>query len=839
MKNKNKCIPIFFASDNNFAKAMTVAMASILENTKSFIEFYVLENQISDEVKAGINQLRKQYKNCSVEYLKINMERFKDFPELHLTLNAYSRYLISKFKPNLKKIIYLDVDTIVNFDIQELYNINLEGNIIGAVSRHPSQLKQDWLLEHAKVLGITAENCFNSGVLLIDNQKWVENNITEKLFKKTYELLPVLKFADQDVLNVIFADKFKKLDYKYNTLSYLAKSLIEENPEDEIKNFKIIHYADKKPWLSPDVFGSEYFWKYARMTIFFDDFLGKNSKTIHIGFTISNNYSCHLATTMASILHNAKPDDNLHFYILNAGDISEENKRRIDILKSIKDFSLDYVKVNNSEFEKYVTGCHISTNYRLKIASFMPNLDKILFLDVDTIVCESLLPLWQEDITNYYMAAAINPCIKAEIDYVKEDAHLLPEKPFNTGVTLINLKKWREDNIETKLLETINWYSTRHQRVPDQNAMNIVMKNKIKEIPQKYNACPILAFVQKEPWNYDDKEMLKQAFEKPAILHYASAREFKVWDDSSLPYADFYWKYLKMTPYHKEMLNNLKTLKRPCLPRLEIHIVDHCNLNCRGCTHFCNIAPKKFTDINVLSKDLLEISTKLEFGEIKLLGGEPLLHPDIHLFFYEVRKIFPTTKIILTSNLILLDKMDDRFWEGMKANDIRFQLTKYPPLNDKFQHYIDLINKKGIIIDNIHVADEFWLMRNPKGDSNPQEIYSTCCEAYCRQLRNGRLYICPDACYMDYYNKYFKKNIPVDKGIDIYTNTGEQLYQYLTIPKETCKYCGPKKMVKWQQSKKQIDEWNTDIKDEAIHTNNKKKSFLKALMTIKILSRQL
>ena len=247
----------------------------------------------------------------------------------------------------------------------------------------------------------------------------------------------------------------------------------------------------------------------------------------------------------------------------------------------------------------------------------------------------------------------------------------------------------------------------------------------------------------------------------------------------------------------------------PQLPRLEIHIVDHCNLNCRGCTHFCNIAPENFLNIEDFIRDLTESVKKINFGEIKLMGGEPLLHPDLHLFLCEARRICPDKEIVLITNCILLDKMTDTFWNAVRDNNISITLSKYPPLDAKFSHYADMFASKGVKIARIVTADQFWLLRNPNGNSKPHETYQKCLNAYCRHLRKGRLYICPDACYMDYYNNYFNKNIPVDEGIDIYKHSSREIYKYLTTSKETCKYCTTKRTyVPWSRSEKREDEWN-------------------------------
>lgn len=297
-----------------------------------------------------------------------------------------------------------------------------------------------------------------------------------------------------------------------------------------------------------------------------------HTQTINIAFTISDNYSYHLATTVSSILSNSDSSDTFHFYVLNSGDISDENKRKIQSLKNIKDFDIDWIVVDNNQFINYSTGCHISTNYRLKAASLLKNLDKVIFMDVDTIVLRSLSELWSEDISEYYFGAVIDACTNAFLDYVDDIRDLFPQIPYNTGVMVINLKKWRQDNIEEKLFDTISWYSKKYQRTPDQNALNIVCKDKIKSLDIRYGACPTLAFVQEKPWDYDDKEGLKYSFEKPYILHYASRRELKPWLIPSLPYADFYWKYCKLTPYYEETLCNMVINN---IPKSEPQQIEH------------------------------------------------------------------------------------------------------------------------------------------------------------------------------------------------------------------------------------------------------------------------
>ena len=75
----------------------------------------------------------------------------------------------------------------------------------------------------------------------------------------------------------------------------------------------------------------------------------------------------------------------------------------------------------------------------------------------------------------------------------------------------------------------------------------------------------------------------------------------------------------------------------------QIHIVDHCNLNCRGCYHFSSLSEESFLDIDEFEKDIQRLGTLFDgcMERILLLGGEPLLHPDINKFIITVRRYFP------------------------------------------------------------------------------------------------------------------------------------------------------------------------------------------------------
>ena len=122
MTNK---IPVFLSSDNNYAPFIATTIASICNNTKSFIEFYILDSGISEGNKEKILSLSNKFDNFSLEYIFIDVQKyFKNFRSIpYITLSTYNRIFIPEKNKKNEKIIYLDCDLIVTSDISELYNI--------------------------------------------------------------------------------------------------------------------------------------------------------------------------------------------------------------------------------------------------------------------------------------------------------------------------------------------------------------------------------------------------------------------------------------------------------------------------------------------------------------------------------------------------------------------------------------------------------------------------------------------------------------------------------------------------------------------------------------------
>lgn len=245
---------IFFASDDKFAKYLCVALTSLLINAdkKDVFNFYILDSGISEKSKLNILKLRK-IKDFEIEYIRTDENIFKNLPLSsacpHIPLQTYFRYLIPYFKPDIEKCFYFDCDIIVKGSLQKLWNLSLEDNYAAVVE----ELYKESPADAAR---FNLKHSFNAGVLLINNKKWVEDNIMEKLFSNTLYLAEnnLLRWNDQDVLNYTFREKVIYVSPKYNLQqnAYFDgqhSCYTEEEMDIARQNPVIIHYNGyQKPW---------------------------------------------------------------------------------------------------------------------------------------------------------------------------------------------------------------------------------------------------------------------------------------------------------------------------------------------------------------------------------------------------------------------------------------------------------------------------------------------------------------------------------------------------------------------------------------------------------------
>ena len=275
-------------------------------------------------------------------------------------------------------------------------------------------------------------------------------------------------------------------------------------------------------------------------------------------------------------------------------------------------------------------------------------------------------------------------------------------------------------------------------------------------------------------------------------------------------------KNMIMRPAQRWMRSLLTYVRPPELHYLELHLTDHCNLNCKGCGHYCPLVQNKFADLEQHKKDMKRLSQLFRnIHTIRLMGGEPLLHPQVVLFILETRSVFPKASIKFVTNGSLLPSATQEFWKACRDTHTSIDLTVYPPLRKNLADYLALCKAEGISVVPREV-ETFFAHHNLKGDSDKIKAFDICKSVfYCPFLQNGRLYTCAMPALVHYFNERFGHAIPEDGGIDIHEDplTGRAILRKLLQPIETCKWCSYDfPSFKWDVSSRTAEEWETDVR---------------------------
>ena len=248
-----------------------------------------------------------------------------------------------------------------------------------------------------------------------------------------------------------------------------------------------------------------------------------------------------LAALIRSIEINHAGNERIVLYIVEDG-LTSGNKRKIQELVNPEKTQINWLSMADAlprgiQLPLDHSSYPLNIYARLFIPYFLPaSLEKALYLDVDMLVLHDISILWQQDISNFYLAAVPDPRIKTvdnEWGGIKNyrDFGLQPKTPyFNTGLLLVNLTKWRKDNIASQIIAIIQANKT-SANYPDQYGLNVVLANRWLALDSLWNC------------------FASEDISDPYIIHFISRKPiYKTYDNNPRYYRLFY-SYLNQTPW--------------------------------------------------------------------------------------------------------------------------------------------------------------------------------------------------------------------------------------------------------------------------------------------------
>ena len=260
------------------------------------------------------------------------------------------------------------------------------------------------------------------------------------------------------------------------------------------------------------------------------------------------------------------------------------------------------------------------------------------------------------------------------------------------------------------------------------------------------------------------------------------------------------------------------------LPYLEFRIADHCNMNCSACAEFSGLVEeKKFPVFENFAKDMERLSNFIDdIWQIRILGGEPLLNPEINRYIELTRKFYPQALIHVVTNGLILDKMPEDFFNTLRKNNVTVVISLYKPLENRILDIINFLEERNITYmvnpyspDPKKPIEKFFKNQSLLPKNDPIRMFWNCNSNTCRDLWQGKITTCYKVSAIKFFNDYFNKNIPTDCGfLDLYSEdlTTEKIKRLMVTPFELCRYCTAYTWVDWKRIElpSPITDWIND-----------------------------
>lgn len=207
MEKINLCL----AADNNYAEHMYITVYSALKNLNQNFKcnVYILDSWLRNDIKIWFQWLEKIFAWNQILFIHVDEEKYKRYPSFQWTYQTYFRLDIPYLLPKLNKVLYLDPDIVVNWDISEFYSLNIYNYAIATPIEHMADFMYKFLFKIP-----SSDWYFNWGVLLMNLDFFRKNNLVDLEFD--YLNNHKEAWSDQEAENAVLCDKRKQVSWIYN-----------------------------------------------------------------------------------------------------------------------------------------------------------------------------------------------------------------------------------------------------------------------------------------------------------------------------------------------------------------------------------------------------------------------------------------------------------------------------------------------------------------------------------------------------------------------------------------------------------------------------------------------
>jgi organic radical activating enzyme len=254
---------------------------------------------------------------------------------------------------------------------------------------------------------------------------------------------------------------------------------------------------------------------------------------------------------------------------------------------------------------------------------------------------------------------------------------------------------------------------------------------------------------------------------------------------------------------------------------LEYYITINCNLNCASCSTFSPLVKgnthKPFEDIKSETEKMYRITDNgKKIYALVLMGGEPLMHPDINKIIKHFGELNVPIRIV--TNGILVPTKKDEFFDLINTYDVDFVVSIYPKL--KYEKIFKKLEEHGCKYRKFtYLRDDSWGSQYLHREKKPVTDCRYRGNVYI--LRDNKIFTCSETAFFDVFDNAFKGEHGLKLTEDDYVDlddieTLDELKERRKTIPPLCNYCdgSEKKRGQWKMSDNSIDEWLTPKKDD-------------------------
>lgn len=270
---------------------------------------------------------------------------------------------------------------------------------------------------------------------------------------------------------------------------------------------------------------------------------------LHVACVVEENYLAHSATMIHSVLAHTEGRE-VHVHYLHPEEFPLESLGPLAEMVEARGGRL----LAQAVPERMSAGLPTqgftrkATWYRIFLPDLLPGLDRVLFLDSDLVVADSLLGLWETDLSAHYVAAVTNVFMLEHLFRVDELGMSDPRDYFNAGVMLMNLEAMRADGC----VEAMHRFGTDHADelvFRDQDALNAVLAVRRMPLHPRWNLMNSIVSFPYSPYVLGVRAV-NEARKRPAIRHFEGPGLNKPWHAAcSFEGRELYCEHRRQTPW--------------------------------------------------------------------------------------------------------------------------------------------------------------------------------------------------------------------------------------------------------------------------------------------------